>query len=187
MGFASFDGALHWDGGEPTLILLVPRDGSGAPRFIETDAFFQFHFANGFEEDGALVLDLGALSRLPHDRPGAARLLDVGMAGRGHGDLTRLRDRPRRPARSTAGPCDSGSANEFPRINPAYVGQAPPLCLHRLQPRRPRAQGLQQQVARVDLESGAVTRHDFGPDGYPGEPLFIATRPGGAEDDRRDR
>ena len=36
----------------------MPRDGRGEPRFIETDAFFQFHFANGFEEDGALVLDL---------------------------------------------------------------------------------------------------------------------------------
>jgi len=24
----------------------VPRDGSGKPRIIETDPFFQFHFAN---------------------------------------------------------------------------------------------------------------------------------------------
>ncbi|HTG19513.1 MAG TPA: carotenoid oxygenase family protein, partial [Reyranella sp.] len=43
--------------------------------------------------------------------------------------------------------------------------------------------GLQQQIARVDLQTGAVARHDFGPGGYPGEPFFIATRPGGAEDD----
>jgi len=25
-GISSFDGALHWEGGKPTLILLVPRD-----------------------------------------------------------------------------------------------------------------------------------------------------------------
>src|SRR6185295_18167792 len=56
LGFTSFDGGLQWDGGKPTLILLVPRDGRGAPRFIETDAFFQFHFANGYEEDGALIV-----------------------------------------------------------------------------------------------------------------------------------
>jgi all-trans-8'-apo-beta-carotenal 15,15'-oxygenase len=43
--------------------------------------------------------------------------------------------------------------------------------------------GLQQQLARVDLQTGAVARHDFRPGGYPGEPVFIATRPGGAEDD----
>ena len=36
LGLASFDGALHWDGGRPTLILLVRRDGSEAPRWIET-------------------------------------------------------------------------------------------------------------------------------------------------------
>ena len=43
--------------------------------------------------------------------------------------------------------------------------------------------GLQQQLAKVDFQS----RHRrcatiSGPNGYPGEPLFIAT-PGGAEDD----
>src|SRR5678815_506824 len=37
LGFSSFDGALHWEGSKPTLILLVPRDGQGTPRFIETD------------------------------------------------------------------------------------------------------------------------------------------------------
>ena len=58
LGFKSFDRALHWEGSKPTRILLVPRDGVGEPRWIETDAFFQFHFANGFEEDGDLVLDL---------------------------------------------------------------------------------------------------------------------------------
>ena len=57
LGFSSFDGALHWEGGKPTLILLVPRNG-GAPRFIETEPFFQFHFANGYEQDGAIVLDV---------------------------------------------------------------------------------------------------------------------------------
>jgi all-trans-8'-apo-beta-carotenal 15,15'-oxygenase len=36
-------------------------------------------------------------------------------------------------------------------------------------------------VARVDVESGAATTHDFGPDGYAGEPLFVPT--GAAEDD----
>src|SRR5205814_2378297 len=41
--------------------------------------------------------------------------------------------------------------------------------------------GLQQQVARVDLESGAVACHDFGPHGYVGEPFFIPT--GAGEDD----
>ena len=41
LGFKSFDRALHWEGSKPTQILLVPRDGVGEARWIETDAFFQ--------------------------------------------------------------------------------------------------------------------------------------------------
>jgi all-trans-8'-apo-beta-carotenal 15,15'-oxygenase len=43
------------------------------------------------------------------------------------------------------------------------------------------SQGLQRQIARVDVESGTVTTHDFGANGYAGEPLFVPT--GSAEDD----
>jgi all-trans-8'-apo-beta-carotenal 15,15'-oxygenase len=77
---------------------------------------------------------------------------------------------------------DSGTANEFPRINPAYAGKRQRYAYIACNS-ADRTIGIQQQVARVDLETGAVARHDFGPGGYPGEPLFIATGPGGAEDD----
>src|SRR5262249_27085969 len=64
LGLKSFDGGLHWDGGKPTLILLVPRDGTGngKPRTMKPGAFFQSHFANGYEENGAAVI---ALMRYP--------------------------------------------------------------------------------------------------------------------------
>ena len=179
LGFKSFDGALHWEGGKPTLILLVPRDG-GKPRIIETDAFFQFHFANGYEEDGALVLDL-------------ARYPDYLTIGRVLGDYWKSEW----PARGTATltrlivdlasgkvasrTYDTGTANEFPIINPAYVGKPHRFAYIACNP-ADRVRGLQQQLARVDVQSGAVARHDFGPNGYPGEPFFIAS-PGGAEDD----
>jgi len=77
---------------------------------------------------------------------------------------------------------DSGTANEFPTINPANVGKRQRYAYIACNP-ADRVVGLQQQLARIDLETGAVAKHDFGPDGYPGEPLFIATRSGGAEDD----
>ena len=181
LGFRSFDGALAWDGARPTLILLIPRDGRGKPRFIETDAFFQFHFANGFEEDGALVLDL---ARYPdYDTVGQA-LRDYyksAWPSRGMATLTRMRIdlATGKVERKTY---DSGTGNEFPCINPAYSGRRQRYAYIACNP-ADRATGLQQQLARVDLETGAVARHDFRPGGYPGEPLFIATRAGGAEDD----
>ena len=181
LGFSSFDGALHWEGKRPSLILLVPRDGRGKPRFIETDAFFQFHFANGFEEDGALVLDL---ARYPDYLTIGQALRDYyksSWPSRGMANLARLRvDLASGKVESRT--YDTGTANEFPRINPAWSGKRQRFAYIACNP-SDRMTGLQQQLARVDLETGAVARHDFGPDGYPGEPVFIATRPGGAEDD----
>ena len=181
LGFASFDGALQWDGGRPTHILLVPRDGIGAPRWIETDAFFQFHFANGFDDGDDVVLDV---TRYPD-------FLVIGDAlrtywhskwsSRGMASLVRLRINP---ANGTVESriFDSGTANEFPRIDPrrtaarhryAYIANNPPV----------QTLGLQQLVTRIDLESGHTVSHDFRPHGYPGEPVFIPARPHGEEDD----
>jgi all-trans-8'-apo-beta-carotenal 15,15'-oxygenase len=181
LGFSSFDGALTWDGTRPTLILLIPRDGRGKPRFIETDAFFQFHFANGFEEDGALVLDL---ARYPDYETVGQALRDYyrsAWPSRGMAALTRMRI-DLATGKVERRIYDSGTDNEFPCINPAYSGRRQRYAYIACNPAG-HAAGLQQQLAKVDLESGAVTRHDFRPGGYPGEPLFIATRVGGAEDD----
>jgi all-trans-8'-apo-beta-carotenal 15,15'-oxygenase len=181
LGQKSFDRALYWDKGIPTSILLVPRDGSGKPRIIETDPFFQFHFANGFEEDGALVLDL---ARYPDYHTIGEALRNYWQSkwpSEGMAALTRLRiDLASGKIESRT--YDSGTANEFPRINPAYSGKRQRYAYIACNP-ADKAMGLQQQLARVDLETGAVTRHDFRPGGYPGEPFFIATRLGGAEDE----
>lgn len=183
LGFRSFDGSLRWDGGKPTLILLVPRDGSGGgqPRIIETDGFFQFHFANGYEEDGALVVDL---MRYPDYLTVGAAVRDFWKSdwpAGGMATLTRLTiDLANGKVASRT--WDTGVVNEFPFINPARVSKRHRYIWFLCNP-PDRPIGLQQQLARLDTETGTVTRHDFGPDGYPGEPCFIATPSGAAEDD----
>jgi all-trans-8'-apo-beta-carotenal 15,15'-oxygenase len=181
LGLASFDGALRWDAGRPTLILLVRRDGTGAPRWIETEAFFQFHFANGFEDDGAIALDVtrypdygtvgDALRNYRHSdwsADGMAALMRLRIdLGSGAVDTRRF---------------STGNANEFPRINPQHVA-----ARHRyayIANNAPdQALGLQQRITRVDLTSGQTVSHDFAPHGYPGEPVFIPARQDGEEDD----
>jgi all-trans-8'-apo-beta-carotenal 15,15'-oxygenase len=180
LGLKSFDGGLHWEGGKPTLILLVPREGSAKPRIIETDAFFQFHFANGYEENGALVLDL---MRYPD-------YLTVGEATRsfwksewpakGMATLTRLTV-DLASGKVASRTWNTGQANEFPFINPAQVSKRHRYAYFLSNP-ADRSRGLQQHLSKIDFETGTVTRHDFGPDGYPGEPCFIAA-PNGAEDE----
>jgi all-trans-8'-apo-beta-carotenal 15,15'-oxygenase len=181
LGVSSFDGALQWQPKRPTLILLVSRNGGGTPRFIEAEAFFQFHFANGHEEDGALIFDL---ARYPDYLAIGQALRDYWRSAwpsRGMASLTRLRlDLATGKVESRT--YDTGTANEFPTINPSYVGKRQRFAYIACNP-ADRTQGLQQLLARVDLESGTAVTHDFGPHGYPGEPLFIATGRDGAEDD----
>ena len=181
LGFRSFDRALYWDGAEPTRILLVPRDGLGEPRWIEADAFFQFHFANGFEEDGAVVLDLARYPNYGTIGEALRTYWRSAWPSRGMAALTRLRidlgtGKVEKQTFAT------GSANEFPSIHPAYIGKRHRYAYFASNPAS-REMGLQQQVSRIDFESGAVAVHDFSPAGYVGEPLFVPTGPGGAEDD----
>jgi all-trans-8'-apo-beta-carotenal 15,15'-oxygenase len=181
LGLKSFDRALRWDGGRPTLIVLIPRDGRGEPRFIETDPFFQFHFANGFEEDGAIVVDL---ARYPTYHVIGQALRDYWKSpwpSDGMAKLTRLHI-DLANGRIDGQTYATGTANEFPRINPAHVGQRQRFAYIACNPDT-EERGLQRQIAKVDLESGAVDRHDFGPMTYVGEPVFITTAPRGAEDD----
>lgn len=181
LGLTSFDGALRWDAGKPTLILLVRRDGTGAPRWIEADAFFQFHFANGFEQDGALVVDL---TRYPD-------YLHIGQTLRGywHSDwsadgmaaLVRLTI-DLASGHVTSRGFDTGNANEFPRINPQR-GTRPYRYAYIANNRAGEDVGLQRCVTRVDMENGRTVSHDVGTDRYVGEPVFIPARADGDEDD----
>jgi all-trans-8'-apo-beta-carotenal 15,15'-oxygenase len=181
LGFASFDGALQWDGGRPTLILLVRRDGAGEPRWIEADPFFQFHFANGFEEDGSLVLDLTQYPDYARIGDALRNYWQSDWCVDGMARLVRLRVDLATGSVARQG-FSTGNANEFPRINPqrvaarhryAYIANNAPA----------QDSGLQQRITRVDLDSGDTASHDFGPDGYAGEPVFIPARADGEEDD----
>ena len=180
LGLKSFDGGLHWDAGKPTLILLMPRDGNGKPRIIETDAFFQFHFANGYEEDGALVVDLARYPDYQTVGEATRSFWKSEWPARGMAMLTRLTvDLASGKVESRT--WDTGQANEFPFINPARTSKRHRYAYFLSSPAdRPR--GLQQHLSKIDIEAGTVTRHDFGPDGYPGEPYFIAS-PNGVEDE----
>jgi all-trans-8'-apo-beta-carotenal 15,15'-oxygenase len=175
LGFSSFDGALHWEPGLPTLILLVPRDG-GAPRFIETEAFFQFHFANAYEADGAIVLDVARYPDFLTIGPVLRDYWRSDWPAEGMARLTRLRiDLASGRIESRA--FSPGVSHEFPRFDPRRVGKPYRYAYIACNP-DDRTRGLQQQVGKIDLENGTLATHDFAPNGYVGEPCFIPTSAG---------
>ena len=77
---------------------------------------------------------------------------------------------------------DTGNANEFPRINLQRTARPYRYAYIASNPLGQQS-GLQQRISRVDLETGKAASHDFAPDGYVGEPVFIPTGTSGEEDD----
>jgi all-trans-8'-apo-beta-carotenal 15,15'-oxygenase len=181
LGFVSFDAALQWDGGRPTQVLLIPRDGSSEPLWIETDAFFQFHFANGFDEDGAVVLDMTRYPDFLVIGDALRNYWNSDWSSQGMASLVRLRIDVA-DGKVASRTFDTGTANEFPRMDPRCVA-----ARHRYAYIANNAvgneRGLQQLLTRVDFDSGRTVSHDFRPHGYPGEPVFIPARAQGEEDD----
>ena len=181
LGLKSFDATLTWDGARPTLVLIVPRDGRTAPRRVEIDPFFQFHFANGFEEpDGTLVLDMARYPDYATIGTALRTYWKSDWPAEGMAQLTRMRIDPSGAVEIRT--FDSGVANEFPSVDPRRVGRAYRYAYIASNPATS-LMGLQQRVSRIDTQSGTVVSHDVSPDGYVGEPLFVPRSPEGAEDD----
>jgi len=163
---------LQWRPDFGSRIGVVAQDGSAA-RWIETDSFFVFHFANGFDRGNRIVVDYvrhGALALGGGDRGAPPRLhrMEIDPAGQ------RLTDTPL-----------AGFVTEFPRINdrreavasrfiyaPTRTANGDPTQI---------AAGTFNALSRLDSETGDRLTHDFGPR-LGGEGVFIP-RPGATEED----
>lgn len=55
---------FDWRPQEGAKVIVIPRDG-GAQMTFETGAFFSWHFCNGFERDGKIVLDYIWINSIP--------------------------------------------------------------------------------------------------------------------------
>lgn len=56
---------FEWHPEQGTRIIAIPRDGRSEQLVFETDAFFSWHFCNGFERDGKLVIDYVWINSIP--------------------------------------------------------------------------------------------------------------------------
>jgi carotenoid cleavage dioxygenase-like enzyme len=160
---------LSWQPQLGTRIAVIARD-SGATRWLEGDAFWAWHFANGFEDGDEVVLDfpwwqhlaLGAL--VPGEDRGAftrARL----KPGRGTFELTHLDDVP----------------SEFPRIDDRLTGR--PHRYLTISRKSGRLAGLQggeyDELVRYDMRTGTSVSQS--PGCVFGEVVF-APRDGGVDE-----
>lgn len=167
LGRRSLMSCIRWSPEMGTRVLLLPRDGRGAPRWLEADPLFFLHGINAFESGDEVVMDL---ITYPHPRTIFGPNLRIENLAVGRvdasvpkGETRRLRLRPTERAVRTE-PLPFTDC-EFPVVArpgqvdaPAYtiVGSTVP--------------GLFHGVARLDPARGTVDRFDFGPAAFPGEP-----------------
>ena len=169
---------LQWRPELGTRIAVIPRDGSSAPMWIHTDAFWVWHFANAYElpaadgspADNRIALDFPWWSSLP-----------LGLTGPGeplHGAFTRATLDPA-GGRLELEHLDA-TASEFPRIDDRLTGRRHRyLTVGGLSGRHRLVPGEHDRLIRYDMEAGTSQGYDC--DAVIGEVAFVP-RPGGTDE-----
>jgi carotenoid cleavage dioxygenase len=170
---------LQWRPGLGMRIGVIALDG-GSTVWLEADAFFVFHFANGFQRGDEIVVDYVRHAKFALG-PSTS---DTGP--RNVPALHRLTIDP--SARKVSDTELSGLAVEFPRVNDLH--EAMPTQYVYLPTRTASlktsdtASDVFNTMLKVDTATGQIARHDFG-NRIAGEAVFIPRdgRGGGREDD----
>lgn len=167
-GRATAADALRYGEREPTRILIVRKDGAGAPVWIEQPAAMVFHHGNAFEKNGKLIFDsiltpddsvLRTLHSISQDKIPAStsNRLTRFTVDLGSGKLeSRI---------------ELGTNHEFPRFNDRLAGREAQI----LYTAAAEANGFLESAAimRHNLQTGASKKVSAGPGRIFGEPVFV--------------
>ncbi len=167
---------LQWKPELGTRMAVIPRDGS-APRWIHSDAFWAWHFANAYEstpsagaDDVRIVLDFPWWSTLGLAAGGASEPV--------RGAFTRATLDPGRG--TVALEHLDAAGTEFPRIDDRRTGRRHRyLTVAGVSGRNQLVRGEHDRLVRYDMDAGTSRSYDC--DAVIGEVAFIP-RPGGTEE-----
>ncbi|WP_437968820.1 carotenoid oxygenase family protein [Sorangium sp. So ce260] len=178
--WGSFDSWVRFEPRRGTEVIVVDINDVSRVRRFGVDAFFQWHFANAYDDGEDLVVDLvryrtlgtlGAIGKDP-ERPELASVEG--------GVLVRHRVRPGREQLLVEDL--GGVVGEFPRCDPRVEGDRHGVVfLAAAQGRDEELHG--NAIARVDIDSGAITRAHLARHELPSEPVFVPRAPGAPEGD----
>lgn len=171
---------FQWNGDEPTKGYLIERSSGRVVRRFDLPTMFAFHFANTWEEDGAVVFDLAAYAD-----PGA---IDAGRLDSVFGPEGGTF--PKSTLQRCRVPLDGGDVEhrvlsdapiEMPRFDDTR-SMRPYRYVYGFSYDRPGR--FYNQLVKIDTQQPEPNDKRWGPPGsFPSEPVFIP-RPGAtAEDD----
>ncbi len=164
-------GPLTWEPARGTRIAVIPRRGNGGKiSWLETDAFWCWHYANAWQEGGEIVTVFPWWSHLSFGIPGAPRATRYVARARidpaaGRVRLEVLDER----------------ATEFPRVDERRLGRPTRYAIVSHRASEARASGGYDELIRFDLARGTSATHGF-PGAQVGEAVF-APKAGRSEEE----
>lgn len=177
MMLAGYGLPFHWNEAHPARVGLLPRTGTADDViWCEVDPCYVFHPANAFEtDDGRVIVDVVA-----HDSMYARSTLGPDSK---HSAFERWTIDPR--ARRVAREVLHDHKQEFPRYDERlttrpyrYVYAVSLEAADRIE-----LSIGDTRLFRHDLDTGDTRAHDFGPNRFPGEFVFVPRHVDAAEDD----
>ena len=181
-GFHSVERAMKgedpflWEPELGTKIIVIPRSGNGDNIVFETDAFFSWHFCNGFERDGQLVIDYVWINSIPFAQ------------AQGSG----AEKQPRRMYRMTMDLASKKVLSnekfsdlfcEFSRIDERRMGKPYRYGFATVSNRDWGDAHGYNCTGRFDFETGATQLWEYGEEANAGEPVYVANPDSEREED----
>jgi all-trans-8'-apo-beta-carotenal 15,15'-oxygenase len=170
LGVGSFDKLFQWRPEEGTEVLVVPIDRPESVTRFRADAFFQWHFANAFEQGDSIAVDL-----VRHDDFSSFAGVNGQASSAAAGKLTRMIINP--AAKTLRSEELWGGACEFPRVDPRVEGSR-----HRYVWVASEGEG-SHRICCVDVETGSARTAGVGAEQEPSEPVFVPRSPDAPEGD----
>ena len=164
-----------WEPELGTKIIAIPRDGSGKNIVFETDPFFSWHFCNGFEQGGKIIIDYIWISSIPFS------------TAQGSG----VEKQPRRMYRMSL---DIGTKKvtneqfsdifcEFSRVDERRMGKDYRYGFAASSNRDWGDAHGYNCTGRYDFQTGETKLWEFGADANAGEPVYVANPDSEREED----
>ncbi len=166
---------FEWQPELGTKIIAIPRDGVSEQIVFETDPFFSWHYCNGFEEGGKIIIDYIWISSIPFTQAQG----------------TGVEKQPRRMYRMTLDPKTKQVTNEqfsdvfceFSRVDERLMGKKYRYGFAASSDREWGDAHGYNCTGRYDFETGETTLWNFGDEANAGEPAYVPNPESSREED----
>ena len=164
-----------WEPELGTKIIAIPRSGKGQTIVFETEAFFSWHYCNGFERSGKLIIDYVRIKSIPFAQ-------DQG---------TGAEKQPRRMNRMTLDLATRQVSNEevsdvfceFSRVDERRMGKSYRYGFAASSNREWGDAHGYNCTGRFDFDTVETSLWEYGPEANAGEPVYVANPDSDREED----